>query len=626
MLTINEKKRLDSVRSYRVVNDSAKEDFDQIARVAAILCNVPVVLISLMDSCNQHFITHYGIDLTEVPIEETFCQVLFQDYSKPLIVPDARLDERFKNNQYVTGYPNIQFYAGFPLINSDNYILGTVCVIDHKPRKLSSNQMVGLECLVNQIHQIFELQKKSYDLGISKKLFEEKSNRFSNIIEASNVGTWEWNLDSGEIVFNEKLAEMLGYSLEELQPATKETLRNKMHRSDLKGAKQKLADYFNGVTDFYTCEYRLRHKKGNWVWILDRGRALKWDEKGIPLLMFGTHTDITLRKVASEKLTDLNKRLRVAQKIAKLGYWEFNKRKKTAFWSDQIYEIWEVNPNEEIFNIEYLEQTIHPEDLNLFNNQVFGETYGMEVNFQFRIIVNTNKIKWISASKVTNLEDSNLIEGTFQDITSQKQLKISLFESEKRYSDLFQLMPIPSWVYDLNTLRITDVNKAAEKDYGYTRDEFLSMTIKDIRPQDEVAHLLNVIEHTRSNTEDYKIGIYKHRRKDSSVFKVEVHSNHLYRNNDLSRVVMSVNISETLKYIEEIEDQNATLQEIARIQSHVVRAPLAKMMGIIDLINEGINLNSEENSLFLNEILNSAKELDKIIRTIAAKASQLKNN
>jgi len=345
------------------------------------------------------------------------------------------------------------------------------------------------------------------------------------------------------------------------------------------------------------------------------------DENNNPLLVFGTHTDITDRKRAAIQFNKSNKRLKVAQNIAKLGYLETNFKSQESFWSDQIYAIWDVEEQERAtFGIEQLKNSIHSEDKEVFKEWFFNEE---AVFCDFRIILKDNTLKWIRATKTSDQKKEHVFEGVFQDITSQKALKTSLDESEKRYSNLFQYMPIPSWVYDLETLSIKDVNNAAIESYGFSRAEFLSMTIKDIRPSEEIPRLIEVVKHTKTNINDYKTGIYTHKRKDNSELKVEVHSNQLVRNNELSRVVMSVNISERYKYIAEIEEQNNTLQEIARIQSHIVRAPLAKIMAIIELIKEDDSLNATEHTFFLNELLTAATEFDKIIRSISDKASQL---
>ncbi|MFI8378195.1 PAS domain S-box protein [Leeuwenhoekiella sp. NPDC079379] len=618
-----ESQRLKSVNSYLFVEDARKEDFDQIAKVASILSGAPSVLISFMEEHRHNFISNYGIDLKEVPREEAFCEFLLKNCNQPLIVENTNIDPRFSKNKYVTGYPHIKFYAGFPIINEENFILGTLCVIDHKERQLSDQQFEGLKSLANQILQIFELQKKTRDLEISKALFKDKSERFSNIIEASNVGTWEWNLNTGNVIYNDKLAEILGYELDELKPVTKDSLYSRIHKNDIKNFQKTLSEYFNGMTNFYSCEYRLRHKNGSWVWILDRGRIVKWNDDDVPLLMFGTHSDITERKLATQKVTFTNRRLKIAQRIARLGYWELDKRTKNTYWSNQIYKIWNLPDDSEIFNIDYIIKTIHPEDVESFKANFFNEQSIDENNFYFRIVFEDSSFKWIRCTTTNKGHNSKRIEGTFQDVTFQKLLKLSLVASEKRNSDLFQLMPIPCWVYNLNTLQIIQVNKAAIKNYGYSREEFLNMTIKEMRPEEEIKKLIEVVEHTKKNIDVRKVGGYLHKKKDGSIFKVEVHSNQLSTETDPLRVVMAVDISETLEHIQEIEDKNRRLQEIARVQSHVVRAPLAKMMGIVELVNEELPLDADDNKMFLNEFLNSAVELDEIIRSISKKASLL---
>ncbi|WP_340818389.1 PAS domain S-box protein [Methanolobus sp. WCC4] len=132
-------------------------------------------------------------------------------------------------------------------------------------------------------------------------LLEERQ-RLANIIEGTNVGTWEWNVQTGETLFNERWAEIVGYSLEELSPISIQTWIDLNHPDDLAISDKLLKEHFSGKLDYYECEVRMRHKNGEWVWVLDRGKVTEWDEEGKPLLMYGTHADITDRKKAEEEL------------------------------------------------------------------------------------------------------------------------------------------------------------------------------------------------------------------------------------------------------------------------------------------------------------------------------------
>ena len=124
----------------------------------------------------------------------------------------------------------------------------------------------------------------------------EKNWRLQNVLEGTNVGSWEWNVKTGETKFNERWAEIIGYRLSELQPVSIETWLQFAHPDDLKRSEEQLQKHFDGKQDYYHCESRMRHRDGHWVWVLDRGKVFSWDEEGKPVLMFGTHQDITEQK------------------------------------------------------------------------------------------------------------------------------------------------------------------------------------------------------------------------------------------------------------------------------------------------------------------------------------------
>lgn len=136
----------------------------------------------------------------------------------------------------------------------------------------------------------------------------ESEQRLASIIQGTNTGTWEWNIQTGETIFNSRWAEIVGYSLEELSPLSIDTWTHLAHPEDNHRSEALLAAHMRGESDYYEAEVRMRHKNGSWVWVLDRGRIFKWDSHGKPLWMSGTHQDITSRKKAEEDLLRLSKR------------------------------------------------------------------------------------------------------------------------------------------------------------------------------------------------------------------------------------------------------------------------------------------------------------------------------
>lgn len=126
--------------------------------------------------------------------------------------------------------------------------------------------------------------------------------RLASIIEGTNVGTWEWNLLTGEVTINQRWADIVGYRLEELQPTSLDTWIRLSHPDDLSRSNDLLQRHLAGELPYYECEVRMLHQHGHWVWVLDRGKVAIRAEDGKPILMSGTHQDITPRKEAEEAL------------------------------------------------------------------------------------------------------------------------------------------------------------------------------------------------------------------------------------------------------------------------------------------------------------------------------------
>lgn len=110
----------------------------------------------------------------------------------------------------------------------------------------------------------------------------------ADMLEGTNVGTWEWNVQTGETTFNERWAEIIGYTLEELAPVSIETWKRFTHPDDLKVCNDLLEKHFREELEYYDCEVRVLHRNGTWVWVHDRGKVVTWIPEGRPLLMSGT--------------------------------------------------------------------------------------------------------------------------------------------------------------------------------------------------------------------------------------------------------------------------------------------------------------------------------------------------
>ena len=162
----NENARLDSLKKYQVLDTIHEDEFDEITRLAAQICDSPISLISLIDEKRQWFKSNVGLEGTnETPREFAFCAHAILAPDDLLIVKDATKDQRFNDNPFVNGDPNIKFYAGAPLVNSEGFSLGTLCVIDRVSKDLDTNQINALKVLSNQVIKQLELRRKNIELN-----------------------------------------------------------------------------------------------------------------------------------------------------------------------------------------------------------------------------------------------------------------------------------------------------------------------------------------------------------------------------------------------------------------------------------------------------------------------------
>lgn len=216
-----------------------------------------------------------------------------------------------------------------------------------------------------------------------------------------------------------------------------------------------------------------------------------------------------------------------------------------------------------------------------------------------------------------DLNAVTLYKSIIYNIERNKSL-VKLKDSEHRYSDLFHLSPQPMWVQDKESHRFLDVNDAAVVHYGFSSEEFLSMTLHDILAADELDPTddLSIYE-TNDSTE-----IQRHKKKSGAVIYVDVRRNTIPYQGIKAEVLLVNDITESLKHIKAIELQNAKLTEIAWTQSHVVRAPLARIMGLIELINDE-STTEEDKKEMLTHVVASSYELDEIIRAIVNKSKQI---
>ncbi|EGF32026.1 PAS sensor diguanylate cyclase and phosphodiesterase [Oxalobacteraceae bacterium IMCC9480] len=460
---LNEPERLRALEQLDVLDSAPEREFDALVAIAALVCGVPISLVSLIDHDRQWFKANVGLPgVTETPRDVAFCAhaILGDGIFE---VPDTLADPRFADNPLVVTDPDIRFYAGATLRLSDGAHVGTLCVIDRVPRQLSEQQREALRLLSIAAVQALESRRmarafaasetrfrtlsESSPLGVfatdaagactytnarwqaiyglseaealgdgwrhvlhpddktavfahwqdsaalkqefdmefricrhdgtvrhvrsvaralldgddgvtgyvgsvediterlqSRRALDEERERQAAIIQGTGAGTWEWNVQTGETRFNDRWAEIVGVTLDELAPTTIQTWADFAHPDDVARSNALLQSHFTGETPYYECEARMRHRSGHWVWVLARGKVLTRNAEGQPEWMFGTHLDITVRKVQEDRLRKSEELLNRTGALAQVGGWEVDIASGSIHWSEQTCRIHGLEP------------------------------------------------------------------------------------------------------------------------------------------------------------------------------------------------------------------------------------------------------------------------------------------
>ncbi len=300
-LPADEGERLRLLHALDLLDSPPEPAFDRITRLLARVLDVPIALVSLVDEQRQWFKSRVGLEVSETPREYAFCAHTILKAS-PLVVADASQDPRFRDNPLVTGEPNIRFYAGVPIRSSAGLALGTLCVIDDKPRMLSQEELDTLCDLGDLASKEVKLREtlllSSFQLERSREILDASEVRYRSMFELASVGIGFLSPEGGWISVNQSLCDIVGYSEDELNRLSFQDIT---HPDDLATDLLQLQRLVDGAIEHYQTETRYLHKNGRPVWI-SLNVTSKTAENGELEYFVAIIKDIHARKVAEEAL------------------------------------------------------------------------------------------------------------------------------------------------------------------------------------------------------------------------------------------------------------------------------------------------------------------------------------
>lgn len=372
-------------------------------------------------------------------------------------------------------------------------------------------------------------------------------------LDTVNVGTWDWNIQSGSLIINARWAQIVGYTLEELQPISIQTWLNLTHPDDLARSNDALQRFFNGDIDHYELDARMRHKNGEWVWVLDLSNTLECDELGKPVRMIGVHFDITNQK------RDEHDRLNAQYHdlIEKAPFAIFISRR-----NDSILKYANERANQQFGvtvdsanPLRTVDFYADPSTRDAFMSRLNQHGIIHDYELKLKLLDGTPIWALVSAS-FTTFDDEPSVLIMINDISQHKKAEADLSREKEKYRLLADTMADVIWVYNLDENRFTYISPSVELLRGWRVEEAMAQRMDQTMTTSSM-ELLNREYETclKEYLQDPSLKkTYFHEiqqiRKDGSLVWVELSSR--FRQNDLGQieVISSGRNIEQRKHIE----------------------------------------------------------------------------
>lgn len=453
LLPLNESERLKALESYSVMDSLPEKEYDSITQLASYICGTPIALVSLLDKERQWFKSSVGLGATETPREFSFCQYAIMD-NEVYEVPNALENERFVNNPLVTGNPNIRFYAGAPLQDSNGFNLGSLCVIDTVPKILTDEQKNALKLLAHQVVLLLDLRKKNIDLKNTQQ-------EFQNFIELSMDLVCIANVNGLFYKVNPAFTKVLGYSNDEL---VDKPFINFIHPDDIDKTFKEIEKLSKGVKTI-SFENRYRCKNGEYI-------LLSWNTSPDPVTgnLYCIARDMTLENRRKEELVKTTNELSAILNSTEFSIIateldgtikQFNRGAEILLGYTAEEVVGKVSPSimhvldevvkqSEDLTLELGEKVEPGFDAFVIKARKFGKADSQEWTYK-RKDGSTFPIKLSVTALKNSLDEVIGYLGIGKDITKEKETELNLINSNKLLDESQSIAKIGSWKLDLVT-------------------------------------------------------------------------------------------------------------------------------------------------------------------------------
>ncbi len=437
-----------------------------------------------------------------------------------------------------------------------------------------------------------KLLEKSIQYSIERKKSQESlresNDRYKFVTRATNDVVWDMNLSTKRILWaEENMKRLFGYDVENGETDF-DFWSQKIHPEERDRVVKKLLETCDdSKSDRWEDEYRFKRSDGTYAYVIDKSYLLYANGKAIR--MIGSMQDITERKTAELKLLDSEKRFRSLVQNGSDMIKILDDKGIFTFSSPSVETVLGYSKEDIVGKSAF--DFIHPDDLkNIIDQfQVIRHTDYHEIPY-FRFKNKNNEWRWLE-TKLTNLLADPAVQGIVsnsRDVTEKKKAEEAIKASEERYRSLFFNNPMSIYIWDINTLDILEVNDTAQKEYGYTREEFLSLNMKDLRKKENVQKYLSFVESLKNASSDTIMqGVWKHVRKNGEEVTLEIYSQKIAFKEREAVLALANNIDEKLRLAKKLEEEREAKQK--EITEAVIRVQEKERYEISRELHDNVN-------------------------------------
>ena len=443
---LRELQRLQALHDYGILDTPTEKAFDQLAQLAAQLSAMPMAVVNFVDAERQWFKASVGVPFRQTDRTIAFCAHALARGKEPLVVADASDDPLFRDNPLVTGEPFIRFYACVPLVSPEGFALGTLAVMDTRPRTLEADQLSALRMLADQTMTQLELRRQQHQL---RELAQERSRMHEELLSQSEalrvagqvarVGGWILDLETLRVTWSQEITTAFGLNRSSFTLGNLRALYARPHRDEMSQAFSDCVEHGQA----FDKEAAVVLDDGREFWVRTTGQALR-NEQGRIWRVQGAFQDITTQHQLELQRRHEEERFHLAARATADTIWDWDFAADTLWWSEGMQKQFGYPPETLEPDGSSWTHRLHPDDHDAVVDSIMAVIHGHEQHWsaEYRFRHYDGQYRWVTDRGFVMRDPHGKavrMVGGISDVTAQKQADLEAQREATNHTELLEV-------------------------------------------------------------------------------------------------------------------------------------------------------------------------------------------